>query len=296
MTRYSISTLEKLSGVKAHTIRIWEQRYKVLAPLRTETNIRYYDDAQLKKLLNIVTLLHNGYRISKVSKLSKEEMSEIVTSIVANPNKEPGTILALINKLISCGLCLDIQGFESVFRKVRKEFNTEDTYTKVLQPMLVKVGLLWSNSKMSPAQEHFLSNLVRQKLIAAIDTLPLPINDEKRWLLFLPPDEYHEIGLLYAHFLLRKYNNSVLYLGSNVPLKDLEVVMENYKPTHSLFFVIKNMTLRNGQKCIDVIRESLPDVKLLVSGNSTYLDKLELPESYIRLNDPDTFKTEYVYD
>lgn len=294
MTRYSISTLEKLSGIKAHTIRIWEQRYGVLKPLRTKTNIRYYDDDQLKKLLNIVTLLHNGYRISKISEFSTEELNSKVTEIVDNPSKEEGVILALSNQLISTGLALDLHGFESVFQKVRKEFNTEDTYVQVLRPMLMKIGLLWTKNKMSPAQEHFLSNLVRQKLIAAIDALPLPKNNEKRWLLFLPPEEYHEIGLLYAQFLLRKYNNHILYLGTNVPVNNIEAVVSNFKPTHALFFIVKNMTVKNGQKFFEQIAQYMPTTKVMFSGSNTFIDKIEIPERFIRLTDPESFKQQYL--
>ncbi len=294
MTKYSISTLEKLSGIKAHTIRIWEQRYDVLKPLRTETNIRYYDDEQLKKLLNIVTLLHNGYRISKISQLTTDELNAKVTEIVDNPSKEEGVILALSNQLISTGLALDLNGFESIFQKIRKEFNTEDTYVQVLRPMLMKIGLLWTKNKMSPAQEHFLSNLVRQKLIAAIDSLPLPRNQEKKWLLFLPPDEHHEIGLLYAQFLLRKYNNDILYLGANVPLNEIETVSSSYKPTHALFFIVKNMTLRNGQKFFDTIEKEMPNTKIMYSGSNSFLEKLSIPNSFIQLTDPESFKREYL--
>ncbi|MFK7809866.1 MAG: MerR family transcriptional regulator [Saprospiraceae bacterium] len=294
MIRYSISTLEKLSGIKAHTIRIWEQRYRVLQPKRTDTNIRYYDDHQMKKLLNIVTLLHNGYRISKISELSENELHDKVTAIVENPGKDEGSVLAFINKLIASGLTLDLKTFESTFQKVRREFNTEDTYTKVLQPMLFKVGLMWTKGKMNPAQEHFLSNLVRQKIHSAIDALPISKNDEKRWLLFLPPDEYHDVGLLYAHFLLRKYNNSVLYLGASVPVKDIKTVAEAYKPTHVLFFVIKNMTLRNGQRFMDEVTETLSDSKVLLSGNFTYINKLEIGEQVIKLEGPEDFKEHYL--
>jgi len=294
MTKYSISTLEKLSGIKAHTIRIWEQRYGVLKPLRTETNIRYYDDEQLKKLLNIVTLLHNGTRISKISKLSTEELNNRVTEIIETPGKEEGAILALSNQLISTGLALDLLGFESAFQKIRKEFNIEDTYVRILRPMLMKIGLLWTKNKMNPAQEHFLSNLVRQKLIAAIDALPLPRESAKRWLLFLPPNEHHEIGLLYAQFLLRKYGNDVLYLGANVPIKDIDTVASAYKPTHALFFVVKNMTPRNGQIFFDSIRKKMADTKIMYVGENQFLNKVTISESFIHLKDPESFRQEYL--
>ncbi len=121
MFRYSISTLEKLSGIKAHTIRVWEQRYKILEPKRTTTNIRYYDDQQLKKLLNIVTLLHNGYRISKISQLDEIELNNHVTAITDKTSKEHGVLLALVNQLIGAGLTMDLISFETVFAKVQKQ-------------------------------------------------------------------------------------------------------------------------------------------------------------------------------
>jgi MerR family transcriptional regulator, light-induced transcriptional regulator len=287
--QYSISALEKLSGIKAHTIRIWEQRYKVLVPSRTDTNIRYYDDEQLKKLLNVVTLLQNGHRISKVSEMSKEEMHDKVGQIIEQSDKGEGTKQAFINQLISAALTMDIFSFEMVFQRVRKSFNLEDTYIQVLQPLLVRVGLLWSKSKMNPAQEHFLSNLIRQKLMAAIDQLPLPKETKNRWLLFLPPDEYHDIGLLFAHFLLRKYNNHVLYLGANVPEEDVHMVAEHFKPTHALLFVLKNMSVKNGNYILDSLQKKLPETKLFISGNKGYISKFQIDERYIYVSDPRTF-------
>jgi MerR family transcriptional regulator, light-induced transcriptional regulator len=289
--QYSISALEKLSGIKAHTIRIWEQRYKVLVPNRTDTNIRYYDDEQLKKLLNVVTLLQNGYRISKISEMATEEVHEKVEQIIEQSDKEEGTKQAYINQLIAAALTMDIFSFEILFQKVRKSYNLEDSYIHILQPLLVRVGLLWAKSKMNPAQEHFLSNLIRQKLFAALDQLPLPKETNNRWLLFLPPDEYHDIGLLFAHFLLRKYNNHVLYLGANVPLEDIKLVAESYKPTHALLFVIKNMSVKNGNYVLENLQKDLPDTKLLISGNKSHISKFQMGERYTYVSDPKTFMT-----
>lgn len=238
MGTYKISDLENLSGIKAHTIRIWEQRYGVLTPLRTDTNIRYYDDDQLKKLLNVVSLVKAGNKISNISKLSEEELNSHIVSL-GNLGGTGVKEEMLINQLISAGLSYDENSFEKAFSNSILSFGLMAAYQKVFYPMLVKIGFLWSTSELMPAQEHFVSNLVRQKMFAAIDSLNPPSNTTEKWVLFLPEGELHDIGLLIANYGLRAKGVSVIYLGDNVPQENLYEVAKNMHPTHYLTFVVK---------------------------------------------------------
>lgn len=239
MSRYKISDLENLSGVKAHTIRIWEQRYKLLVPLRTETNIRYYDDDQLKKLLNVVSLMNAGHKISTISKYSPEVFNE---HIVATANAGGVGIKEemLISQMISAGLAYDEVQFEKAFSNSILSFGLMSAYQKVFYPMLLKIGLLWATSDLYPTQEHFVSNLIKQKLFTAIDSLNPPSNESQKWLLFLPEDEQHELGLLISNYCLRVKGVKVFYLGQDVPLENLTSMALEIKPTHFLTFSVRS--------------------------------------------------------
>ncbi|MFT7114321.1 MAG: DNA-binding transcriptional MerR regulator [Candidatus Azotimanducaceae bacterium] len=239
MSRYKISDLEKLSGIKAHTIRIWEQRYTILSPLRTETNIRYYDDAQLTKLLNVVSLMKSGVKISAISKLTAEEINarvESLTNIGDVGIKEE----TLINQLLSAGLSYDEASFEKTFSSSILSFGLMDAYQKVFYPMLIKIGLLWTTARLSPAQEHFVTNLIRQKIFAAIDALAPPSDLSENWLLFLPEGEQHDLGLLIANYGLRASGKKVIYLGPNVPLENLYSIAKQVEPSHYLTFSVSS--------------------------------------------------------
>lgn len=217
MATYSIKDLEQLSGIKAHTIRIWEQRYELLNPERTDTNIRYYKDEDLKKLLNVSMLIKFGEKISKVSKLSEEEISERVLG-VSSENIED----TLIDSLVTCMLDIDEARFVKTVEKGIAKLGIEEFFSNHVYPFLEKVGVLWQVGSVTPAQEHFISNLIRQKLITAIDQLGQVFNPEaKTYLLFLHEKEMHEIGLLFYSYILQSRGYNVVYLGQAVPYQDL---------------------------------------------------------------------------
>jgi len=263
MGKYKISDLENLSGVKSHTIRIWEQRYNLLTPKRTATNIRYYDDEQLKKLLNIVTLQNAGYKISAIGNLSDNEIANHIEQL--NTFGSPGIKEeTLINQLISSGLSFNEYQFEKAFSNAVLSFGVIATYKKVIYPMLNKIGLLWVTEEFNPAQEHFISNLIRQKLFSAIDSIE-PVSDtSKSWLLFLPENEYHEMGLLMANFILRSYGKSVCYLGANVPIESLIESVKQVNPGYLLMFNVKPNQTKFLQILLDEIAEEIPDKTLYV--------------------------------
>jgi len=239
MGKYKISDLESLSGVKAHTIRIWEQRYNILTPLRTNSNIRYYDDEQLRKLLNVVSLMNAGNKISTISKLSDKELNERIGQLL-NVGGIGIKEEMLINQMISAGLAYDESLFEKAFSNSILSYGIMTAYQRVFYPMLIKVGLLWSTTELQPSQEHFISNLIKQKMFAAIDSLNPPSNKKKEWILFLPEGEQHDLGLLIANYGLRSKGFKVFYLGANVPLDNLYQIAKQVNPTHYLTFAVRS--------------------------------------------------------
>jgi len=224
----SIKDLENLSGVKAHTIRMWEKRHNIFDPDRTETNIRKYSNDDLKKLLNISSVLDHGMKISKVSSLSREELNDQI-ELLQQENVEASKKI-IINKLIVATLMCDVTGFETTYLSHLNEFGLESTIERIIYPLLVRIGLMWTVSKLNPAQEHFASQFVRQKLFTAIDMLPAS-SSERKYLLYLPENEDHEIGLLYAYYLIKKAGHHCIYLGPSVPLDDVADCYANSEAT-----------------------------------------------------------------
>lgn len=223
-SKYSIKDLEKLSGIKAHTLRAWEQRYQLIEPMRTETNIRYYVDEHLKKILNIAVLVKSGMRISKVAELSKEELR----AAVIDAGRYQGNYESQINAFKIAMLEYDEYLFDSIFSKCLIQFGTEETLTKILGKFIQEIGLLWQAGAINVSNEHFISNLVKQKLFAIIDQTIIPQKSPKRksYVLYLPADELHELGLLYLYYYLKKLGHRVIYLGQSVPIEYLKEVSD----------------------------------------------------------------------
>ena len=208
MASYSIKYLEDISGIKAHTVRIWEQRYKLLKPKRTDSNIRYYDDSQLRKILNVTTLLNAGYKISEIGEMSDVEMNQVLKQHLEGVGNKDAALEHYTNELIVASLNFDKPSFERQFNSCLLKFGFSKTLEEIFYPVLKRVGLLWQSEEINPSQEHFISNLVKQKLYSAIDGISEPSNSPKTCILFLPEGEHHEIGLLYFNYLLLKSQNS----------------------------------------------------------------------------------------
>lgn len=226
-TKYSIKDLEHLSGIKAHTIRAWENRYDLITPFRTDTNIRYYVDSHLKKILNIAVLVKGGMRISSVAKMSEQE----IRSAVIDAGRYQGNYDSQINALKISMLEFDEYLFDSIFNKCLIQFGTEETLTRILGSFIQEIGVLWQAGAINVANEHFISNLVKQKLFSIIDQsiIPKPSADNNSYLLYLPQGELHELGLLYLYYYLRRKGNRVVYLGQSVPMEYLKDVAAKTK-------------------------------------------------------------------
>lgn len=225
---FSIKDLENLSGIKAHTIRIWEKRYNVLEPMRTDTNIRFYDLSCLQKLLNITLLHEYGYKISKISKMPVEKIPALVKEIISAKSAKNHAIssfkLAMIN--------FDQTLFTKTYDTLLSEKSFRDVFYEVFIPLMNEVGFLWQTDTITPAHEHFLSYLIKQKLLINTDKLQLiePTKTDKVFVLFLPLNEIHELGLMYLNYEIILSGYKTIYLGESVPtenLKDIKKYFDN---------------------------------------------------------------------
>lgn len=277
MNKFTIKDLENLSGIKAHTIRIWEQRYSFLKPQRTATNIRYYSNHELKMLLNISLLNKYGFKISHINRMSNDELRE-KTLTLTNAQAQQERI---VNELIQHMIDVELDGFEKVLDQYIQLRGVEKTITYIIFPFLERIGILWLTDHINPAQEHLITNIIRQKLIVGIDNAVTPLSLKTKMLLFLPENEHHELGLLFLQYMLKSRGVKVIYLGANVPLKDLEYVVELKKPdyvyTH-LTTVIKEF---NFDKFINNLKLRLPQQQIIISGlmAQTY-EKKAVPSNF----------------
>ncbi|MCA1763172.1 MAG: MerR family transcriptional regulator [Cryomorphaceae bacterium] len=221
MSRYTIKDVERLSGIKAHTLRIWEKRYGIIEPKRTDTNIRYYTNEELKKILNIAILNNYGVKISKIVGLTTKQLHQKVLEI----GNENVTENIQIESLVIAMVEIDEARFEKILANCTLRLGFEQTILKIVYPFFRKVGILWQAGAINPAQEHFISNLIRQKMIVAIDGQSMmEKSDAKRFLLFLPEGELHELGLLFYNYIIQKAGHRVVYLGQSVPIADVAAV------------------------------------------------------------------------
>lgn len=231
---YSIKDLERLSGIKAHTIRIWEKRYGIINPRRTDTNIRYYGNEELKKILNISLLNQHGFKISAISELSDTEIAQKVAAISlvdGNNNQDEKLLISLIE--------MDEQLFNKTFSSIVIQLGFEQAIVKSIFPFFNRIGIMWQAGTINPAQEHFISNLIRNKLIVATESITrLPEVNLGTGLLFLPERELHEIALLFYNYALRARGFNTIYLGPSVPQDSLDRVISICKPS----FIVTGMT------------------------------------------------------
>jgi len=279
MGRYSIKELEQLSGIKAHTIRIWEKRYSLIQPERTDTNIRFYSDEDLKKIINVALLNSNGFKISRIVEMSDGEITQKVLQM--SDSKTDKSIH--INELIVAMVNLDEEKFETTLSGFFLRYNFEQTITGIVYPFLEKIGVLWQTHNISPAQEHFVSNLIRQKVIVGIDGLPLPAENPKKALLFLPENELHEIGLLFYHYLLRKSGYKSIYLGQAVPHQDLHQVYAIHQPDILITALTTAITESTLDEYLHLLSTDFPCERILVSGLQVQNMQYDCPVNRLKL-------------
>jgi MerR family transcriptional regulator, light-induced transcriptional regulator len=261
---FTIKELEALSGIKAHTIRIWEQRYHFLKPTRTETNIRRYSNDELKTLLSVALLNKYGYKISRIDAMSQEERTQAVLAL----SQHEASSERLVNKMI--GYMVDMKNieFEKLLNDHIRTQGIESTIVEIIFYFLEKVGILWHTNHILPVQEHIVSNIVRQKILSAIDDLPLVHKQQPVFLLFLPEDEYHEMGLLFVYYLLRKRKLPVVYLGSNAPLKDVQFLFEHTVPDYLYLHLTSFPRRHDLPKYLSSLSQKFLKTRILLSGSA----------------------------
>lgn len=260
---YSIKDIERLTGIKAHTLRIWEKRYNIVKPERSDTNIRCYNDENLKRLLNISILVKNGYKISKIADLDDEQINEKVLETSRLSHNYASQIESLIVSMIE----LDEVKFETVLNSVIIRLGFERTVFDILYPLFERIGILWQIGSINPAQEHFISNLIRRKMFVAIDGLPPPSSsDSKQFILFLPEWELHEIGLLLYDYLIRKKGHKVIYLGQSLPMDDLLSVSKIKTPDYILTSFTAAIPKNELRSYVDNIANNFQDQTILITG------------------------------
>lgn len=267
-TNFSIKDLENLSGIKAHTIRIWEKRYNLFKPNRTDTNIRYYSTASLQKILNISFLNKNGYKISKIASLDENEISSLVKEIAES--KDPNN--HSINLLKLAMINFDQSLFNKTFYKLEEEMSFKTIFFDVFIPLLDHIGLLWQTDTITPAHEHFVVEIIKKKILVETEKaykINTPDLSQKPYALFLPDNEMHELGLLFTNLELTLKGKHVIYLGQSVPIKSLEFLLTKHKD----ITFISNFTVSPENENVEDYLNSFSSTllknnkcKLLVSG------------------------------
>jgi MerR family transcriptional regulator, light-induced transcriptional regulator len=279
MHSFTIKDLENLSGIKAHTIRIWEQRYTFLKPDRTDTNIRFYSNDELKKLLNVALLNKFGFKISHIDKMNEGEINEKILSL----NQLEALQEKIVNTLIQHMVDMNLDAFEEVLDDFIATKGIEKTISQIIFPFLEKIGVLWLTNHINPGQEHFVTNMIRQKLIVGIDAVKTTVKINKSVLLFLPETEYHELSLLFMNYMLKNKGVSTLYLGCSIPLKDVEYLVQLKKPDYIYTHLTTVGPKFNFDKFIANLTKSFPTTPVIISGQltNTYEKKI-LPPIYFK--------------
>lgn len=282
-----IKDIENISGIKAHTIRIWEQRYKIFEPHRTDTGIRYYDEEQLRLILNISILNNNGFKISKIAEMSLEDIHKKCQELSENRSKYDGQVQSLVSTM----MLFDEKEFNKILSINILKIGLEDTMIQIVFPFLEQIGLLWLSGSIHPAHEHFISNLIRQRLFVAIDNLNVTqTNNSKKFLVFVPTGESHDLSILFANYVLRSRGHDVIYLGSQTPFEDLYDIFDLRKPDY-IFSVITSISSNVSiQTFINLLGKQWKETHVILSGNQVANKRdLKLPQNFKVVNNPSEF-------
>ncbi len=239
MNKYSIDDFSKITGLNKILIRTWENRYSFVKPQRTSTNIRYYDDKMIVKALRYSTLVGAGFKMSVLTKLSEEQIDSLINNTLET-NDQTNKNALYISQIIESSISYNQLLFHNTYEKCIKEIGIVECYQNVLLEALNRIGILWINDKISPPQEHFLSELIRTKICKEIERIGFKKLPKENWLLFLPENELHDIGILFAYLVLKMNGHNVVYLGQNLPHSSLLSLKDKNKIDNILFFIVSN--------------------------------------------------------
>jgi MerR family transcriptional regulator, light-induced transcriptional regulator len=275
VTVYSINDLEKLTGIKAHTLRIWEQRYGIIEPQRTATNIRYYTDAELRKLLNISILNKNGYKISKIVKMSEQMIASHIEKFTKDNDDQATKIDTIAIAMVE----MDELRFDEIVNASIEKIGFDDTMQELIFPFLDKINILYMTGSIKPAQEHFITNLIRQKIVAAIDRIPLAKHlKTKKFLIFLPDQEKQELSLAYLHYLLKSRGVWVINAGSNLLPKEASVPYDLHQPDY-VYIMFNEPHKQHIQRRVDDYAAAFPKSTVLLSGYQVATNTVKTPRN-----------------
>ncbi len=262
MNNFTIKDIENLCGIKAHTLRIWEQRYKFFIPKRRESQHRVYDCEDLKSLLRISYLYHSGYKISKIARLNAVQIKEEVAAMQVQPcNYE-----IYVHQLIEASIQFDVTGFEKIINMIVSKIGLEKTISTVFYPFLQRIGLLWMTGHVVPAQEHFSSYIIQKKIIAGIDHLELAPIGKNNVVIFSPVGEMHEIPLLAVNYLLKKNGVATTYFGTNVSTDSLRDYSSQHSVSHFYSHITTDLNKLDMENSIGGVCKKFSHIPVIISG------------------------------
>ncbi|HNQ11820.1 MAG TPA: MerR family transcriptional regulator [Bacteroidia bacterium] len=277
MEVFSISDLENLTGVKAHTIRIWEQRYNIVNPKRTETNIRYYTNQDLRKLLNVSLLNMYGVKISHIAKMSENELNASVLEI----EEGDAPIGNELNSLLMSMFDFDEHSFKNTLTMSIGKRGVENTMYDIIFPLMKRIGTLWQAGSITVAYEHFVSNIIRNWILIETEKVKMVKlrQEAKKFILFLPENENHEIGLLFANYIIKSFSHCSLYLGQAVPTSDLISVLDKYDADYLLCSSTSGIRSKESQDYIYSLSSKFSHKQILFSGAAFEFPNLVYPKN-----------------
>jgi DNA-binding transcriptional MerR regulator len=263
MERYSIKDLERLSAINANTIRVWERRYNIIKPGRTDTNRRRYSDAELRKIINISILNRNGLKISAIATLSDREIEDKVRFL----SRETGRQNTQVEALIVLMMEKDEKGINDLLIRSIMNIGLEETFSQIVFPFFNRIGVMWQTGATDIGSEHFISNIIRQRIILSLDSLPAITKDNsKKAILFLPENELHEIVLLFYNYIIRKIGHQTIYLGQSTPVKSVAGINNLWNADLIVTGLMSGYSDMSPEDIYSQLASTFPKQKILVAG------------------------------
>jgi len=272
MNKYSIDDFSKITGLNKILIRTWENRYNFVKPYRTSTNIRYYDDKMIVKALRYSTLVNAGFKISVLNKLSVEQIDDLIENQLENKN-QTNKFSIYISQILESSISFNQLQFHNNYERCIKDIGIIECYQHVLLPVLNRIGVMWINNKISAPQEHFLSELIKTKLYKEIEQYGYKKLPKENWLLFLPKNELHDIGILFAYLILKMNGYNVIYLGQNLPQSLLLDLKDKHKIDNILFSIVANSSKLNATEITNFLETHFSDSKIHAIINKKLLEE-----------------------
>jgi DNA-binding transcriptional MerR regulator len=296
-SNFSIKDLENISGIKAHTIRIWEKRYELLSPDRTDTNIRRYSLSSLQKLLNITLLYNHGFKISKIASFDKDEIPSMVRETALKSNSEQVSINALKLSMVNFDTVL----FDATFEEILLQNDFDFVFINIFMPLMNELGILWQTNTISPSHEHFITNLIKQKIHIQTESLQkkyLPQNNNKVFVLYLPEDEIHEMGVLFLNYFILKFGYRTIFLGQSLQTESLETLLS----FGCEYCFVTYLTVEPNKEFIDqyiyefyqtILKNN--NANLVIMGpQQVYIDLNKLPKKIYLFKTVDAFQKKFL--